>query len=89
MIYLFSYEYKCGQCRQQRVGSSAEFLNSAPVEIRLAFPFILSKKLGVTKELGNLLLSLGNSVVGPSAIRRIVMERHSSEFDQRKAIYYW
>ena len=91
-IWLLARVYNCDQrtggCGHNITTSESDFLNSMPIYMNHSFPFVLSKRGGITKRVLDLMMSLDDKGIGPSGIRSLILELHSKRHSKNQVIYF-
>ena len=86
--WLLSRRHFCTECELHFVVSRPDVLIGLPKFVQESFPAILSKKAGIDKGLMRWIESLGDTSVGPEAIRNMIREFHTLKYDVLKRNYY-
>ncbi|KAK6980836.1 hypothetical protein R3P38DRAFT_2579466, partial [Favolaschia claudopus] len=81
-FYIVAWAYYCRHgCKSYFHGWSEQFLRSLPAYLRLAFPAILSRKSGLSRNL-LMMMRVGNQhKMGPSGVRAMLHEMHTHCFN--------
>ena len=89
-IYLISRRYKC--CNPQEAhyycGSDPELLTSLPHDLELIFPFVVTKKSAVTKELAKFLTESKVNGLSLSGLELILNCVKNEAHDTKRVAYY-
>jgi hypothetical protein len=86
--WLLSRRHFCSKCELHFVVSNPDVLIHLPKFVQESFPAILSKKAGIDKRLMGWVESLGDTAVGPEAVRNMIREFHTLKYDVLKRNYY-
>lgn len=87
-FYVIAKSYLCTKCGASNTSSEPNFLASFPIEVSTYFPVHLSKRGALSKLVIDLMLSLDENGLGPSAFRRTILELHAKRFDELRVQYY-
>ncbi len=81
-FYIVAWAYYCRQgCQAHFHGWSQRLLNSLPPYVRLAFPAILSRKIGLSCNVVSTLHVGNQHKMGPSGVRSLLFEMHTRRFN--------
>ncbi|KAJ7433193.1 hypothetical protein FB451DRAFT_1196390 [Mycena latifolia] len=81
-FYIVSWAYYCrDSCKSYFHGWSDKLLNSLPAYLRLAFPAILSRKTGLSKNVLTMLRSGNQHKMGPSGVHAMLYEMHTLRYN--------
>ncbi|KAJ7479110.1 hypothetical protein FB451DRAFT_1172230 [Mycena latifolia] len=81
-FYIISWAYYCrDSCKSYFHGWSDKLLNSLPAYLRLAFPAILSRKTGLSKNVLTMLRSGNQHKMGPSGVHAMLYEMHTLRYN--------
>jgi hypothetical protein len=72
-----SKRYRCNICRKTLNAHDNRVLEQLPYHLRSAFPAILTKRSGVSKELAVIMRALNQKSVGPQGIHCLLREIHT------------
>ncbi|KAJ7077201.1 hypothetical protein C8R43DRAFT_1179242 [Mycena crocata] len=89
-FYIVSWAYYCRSnpnCRKHFHGWSQKLIESLPRYLQLAFPAILSRKSGVSRNVMNQLRIGNQHKMGPSGVRSLLLELHTLRFSILQAQY--
>jgi len=85
--YMCMEEHVVGKQPQTFMAWHEDLLAAAPADISLAFPVILTHRLGISSDLFGLLRALFFYDVGPAQFAKIVREMHTREHHKRHRAY--
>ncbi|KAJ7148561.1 hypothetical protein C8R43DRAFT_521445 [Mycena crocata] len=89
-FYVVSWAYYCRSnpnCQKHFHGWSQKLIESLPRYLQLAFPAILSRKSGVSRNVMNQLRVGNQHKMGPSGVRSLLLESHTLRFSILQAQY--
>ncbi|KAK7012668.1 hypothetical protein R3P38DRAFT_3323885 [Favolaschia claudopus] len=88
VFYIVSWAYYCrDSCKHHFHGWSRKILDSLPAYLRLAFPAVLSRKSGLSRNVVNQLRVGNQHKMGPSGVRALLLESHTLRFSTLQAQY--
>ncbi len=81
-FYIVAWAYYCQQgCQAHFHGWSQHLLNSLPPYVCLAFPAVLSHKIGLSCNVVSTLCVGNQHKMGPSGVRSLLFEMHTCRFN--------
>lgn len=87
-FYIVAWAYYCRKgCKSHFHGWGRKILDSLPPFLRLAFPAILSRKAGISRNVLSLLRVGNQHKMGPSGVRSLLCENHTLRFSILQAQY--
>ena len=87
-FYIITWGYYCRKgCQSYFHGWSKRLLESLPAYLRLAFPAILSRKGGLSRNVISQLRVGNQHKMGPSGVRSLLFEMHTLRFNILQAQY--
>ncbi|KAF8134402.1 hypothetical protein EV363DRAFT_1561939 [Boletus edulis] len=88
-MYLIGYRYQCGVdgCRRSYRSWSPEILDILPAAVSAEFPFLLTRRSGISKPLASLLRASIQGGMGADAVTQMIQSFHYEKFDELHAQY--
>ncbi|KAJ7719728.1 hypothetical protein B0H16DRAFT_1794348 [Mycena metata] len=87
-FYIISWAYYCRSgCRHHFHGWTTKLRNSLPPYLQLAFPAILSRKGGLSRQVLTLLRGGNQHKMGPTGVRSLLFEMHTLRFNTLQLQY--
>lgn len=88
-VYLIGYRYQCGVdgCRHSYRSWSPEILDILPAAVSAKFPFLLTRRSGISKQLASLLQASIQGGMGADAVTQMIQSFHYEKFDELHAQY--